>query len=119
MERARKLQVVLAYLKGMTAICWWQTVVNNLINAWDGAANNNTFEYVFKQQFQTAALVEMWSTELDQRQKQPNETVDQYAASIRELYQRINTPSLPIQIDNVQAHIWFIAGIVHGSKAVW
>ncbi|CAG8777458.1 4648_t:CDS:1, partial [Rhizophagus irregularis] len=41
---ARKLQVMPAYLKG-TAAVWWQTVVNNPINAWGGAANNNTFEH--------------------------------------------------------------------------
>ncbi|EXX66326.1 hypothetical protein RirG_124890 [Rhizophagus irregularis DAOM 197198w] len=57
---ARKLQVVPAYLKG-TAAVWWQTVVNNPINAWGGVANNNTFEHVFKQQFRTPALVEMYN----------------------------------------------------------
>ena len=98
---ARKLQVVPAYLKGTAAI-WWQTVVNNPINAWDGIANNNTFEHVFLQQFRTPALVEMWSTKLDQRQQRPNETVDQYASAIRELYQCINTPAFAYP-DNVQA----------------
>ncbi|GET53772.1 hypothetical protein GLOIN_2v1869520 [Rhizophagus irregularis DAOM 181602=DAOM 197198] len=106
---ARKLQVVPAYLKG-TAAVWWQTVVNNTINAWGGAANNNTFEHVFKQQFRTPALVEMWSTELDQRQQQPSETVDQYASAIRELYQRINTPVFAYP-DNVQARK-FVSGLL-------
>ncbi|PKC02897.1 hypothetical protein RhiirA5_452867, partial [Rhizophagus irregularis] len=47
-NNVRKLQVVPAYLKGAAAV-WYQTVVGNPINAWDGAANNNTFEHVFKQ----------------------------------------------------------------------
>jgi hypothetical protein len=106
---ARKLQIVPAYLKGAAAI-WWQTVVNNPINAWDGAVNNNTFEHVFLQQFRTPALVEMWSTELDQRQQQSNETVDQYASAIRELYQRINTPAFAYP-DNVQARK-FVSGLI-------
>jgi polyhydroxyalkanoate synthesis regulator phasin len=106
---ARKLQIVPAYLKG-TAAVWWQTVVNNPINAWDGAANNNTFEHVFRQQFRTPALIEMWSTELDQRQQQPNETVDQYASAIQELYQRINTPVFAYP-DNVQARK-FVSGLI-------
>ncbi|RGB23695.1 hypothetical protein C1646_774144, partial [Rhizophagus diaphanus] len=83
---AQKLQIVPAYLKGVAAT-WWQTVVNNPINVWDGAVNNNTFEH-----------------------QQPNETVDQYAAAIRELYQRINTPVFAYP-DNVQA--WkFVSGLL-------
>ncbi|PKY32349.1 hypothetical protein RhiirB3_450473 [Rhizophagus irregularis] len=57
-NNARKLQIVLAYLKGAAAV-WYQTVAGNPINAWDGAANNNTFEHVFKQHFRTPALVEL------------------------------------------------------------
>lgn len=47
---AQKLQVVPTYLKEVAAT-WWQTVVNNPINAWDGAVKNNTFEHIFCQQF--------------------------------------------------------------------
>jgi hypothetical protein len=86
---ARKVQVVPAYLKGAAAT-WYQTVIGNPINAWNAAANNNNFEHVFRQRFRTPALVELWSTELDQRQQQPGESVDQYASAIQELYQRIN-----------------------------
>ncbi|CAB4471119.1 unnamed protein product [Rhizophagus irregularis] len=46
-NNARKLQIVPAYLKGAAAV-WYQTVVRNPINAWDGAVNNNMFEHVFK-----------------------------------------------------------------------
>ena len=96
-------------MKGAAAV-WWQTVVNNPINAWDGLANNNTFEHVFRQQFRTPALVEMWSTELDQRQQQVGESIDQYAAAIQELYQRVNTPAFAFP-DNVQARK-FVSGLL-------
>ncbi|CAG8754080.1 16703_t:CDS:2, partial [Rhizophagus irregularis] len=56
----------LSRLKGV-AVVWYQMVARNPINVWDGAANNNTFEYVFKQCFRTLALVELWSTKLDQQ----------------------------------------------------
>ncbi|CAB5391489.1 unnamed protein product [Rhizophagus irregularis] len=108
-NNVRKLQVVPAYLKGAAAV-WYQTVVGNPINAWDGAANNNTFEHVFKQRFRTPALVELWSTELDQRQQQPGESVDQYASSVQELYQRINDGAFAYP-DNIQARK-FISGLL-------
>src|SRR5215469_12547953 len=107
-NNARKIQVVPAYLKGAAAV-WYQTVIGNPINAWGGAQNNNTFEHVFKQRFRTPALVELWSTELDQRQQQPEESVDQYASSIQELYQRINDGAFAYP-DNIQARK-FVAGL--------
>ncbi|CAB4389358.1 unnamed protein product [Rhizophagus irregularis] len=108
-NNARKLQIVPAYLKGAAAV-WYQTVIGNPINAWDGAANNNTFEHVFKQRFRMPTLVELWSTELDQCQQQPGESVDQYASSVQELYQRINDGAFAYP-DNIQA--WkFIAGLL-------
>ncbi|RGB27034.1 hypothetical protein C1646_769632 [Rhizophagus diaphanus] len=54
-NNAQKLQVIPAYLKGAAAV-WYQTVVGNPINMWDGAANNNTFKRVFKQRFRMPAL---------------------------------------------------------------
>jgi hypothetical protein len=54
-------------------------------------------------------MVEMWSTELDQRQQKVGETVDQYASTIRELYQRVNTPAFAYP-DNVQARK-FVSGL--------
>ncbi|CAB4433280.1 unnamed protein product [Rhizophagus irregularis] len=108
-NNARKLQIVPAYLKGAAAV-WYQTVAGNPINAWDGAANNNTFEHVFKQRFRTPALVELWSTELDQRQQRPDESVDQYASSVQELYQRINDGAFAYP-DNIQARK-FISGLL-------
>ncbi len=106
---ARKLQVVPAYLKNAAAV-WYQTVMGNPVNAWDGAANPNTFEYIFKQRFRTPALLELWSTELDQRQQRSEETVDQYASSIQELYQRINDNAFAYP-DNLQARK-FVSGLL-------
>ncbi|CAB4392219.1 unnamed protein product [Rhizophagus irregularis] len=108
-NNARKLQIVPAYLKGAATV-WYQTVIGNPINAWDGAANNNTFEHVFKQRFRMPALVELWSTKLDQRQQQPGESVDQYASSVQELYQRINDGAFAYP-DNIQARK-FITGLL-------
>ena len=107
-NNARKVQVVPAYLKGAAAV-WYQTVAPNPINAWAGAANVNNFEHVFRQRFRTPSLVELWSTELDQRQQRPAETVDQYASAIQELYQRINDGAFAYP-DNIQARK-FISGL--------
>lgn len=62
-----KLQVVPAYLKEPAAV-WYQAAVLAPINVWTAAANVNSFEYAFLTQFWTATMVEMWATELDQRQ---------------------------------------------------
>ncbi|PKY59154.1 hypothetical protein RhiirA4_481663, partial [Rhizophagus irregularis] len=58
----------------------------------------------------TPALVELWSTELDQRQQRPNESVDQYTSSVQELYQRINDRAFAYP-DNIQARK-FISGLL-------
>ncbi|CAB4375500.1 unnamed protein product [Rhizophagus irregularis] len=105
---ARKLQVVPAYLKGPAAV-WYQAAVVAPINAWVAAANANNFEHAFLTRFQTAAMVEMWATELDQRQQQPNESVDEYASSIQELYQRVNDAAFAYP-DNLQARK-FVSGL--------
>uniref|UniRef100_U9UX57 CCHC-type domain-containing protein n=1 Tax=Rhizophagus irregularis (strain DAOM 181602 / DAOM 197198 / MUCL 43194) TaxID=747089 RepID=U9UX57_RHIID len=54
-------------------------------------------------------MVEMWATELDQRQQQPNESVDEYASSIQELYQRVNDAAFAYP-DNLQARK-FVSGL--------
>ena len=72
--------------------------------------NNNTFEHVFKQRFRTPALVELWATELDQRQQQLGESVDQYASAVQELYQRINDGAFAY-LDNIQARK-FVSGLL-------
>lgn len=105
---ARKLQVVPAYLKGPAAV-WYQAAVLAPINAWAAAANVNNFEHAFLTRFRTAAMVEMWATELDQRQQQPNESVDEYASSIQELYQRVNDAAFAYP-DNLQARK-FVSGL--------
>jgi hypothetical protein len=105
---ARKLQIVPAYLKGPAAV-WYQAAVLAPINAWAAAANVNSFEHAFLTRFRTAAMVEMWATELDQRQQQPNESVDEYASSIQELYQRVNDAAFAYP-DNLQARK-FVSGL--------
>ena len=105
---ARKLQVVPAYLKGPAAT-WYQIAAGAPINAWAVAANNNNFEHAFLTRFRTPAMVEMWDTELEQRQQQPGESVDEYASSIQELYQRVNDAVFAYP-DNLQARK-FISGL--------
>ncbi|RGB21714.1 hypothetical protein C1646_777443, partial [Rhizophagus diaphanus] len=70
----------------------YQSVAGNSLIAWAGAMNNNTFEHVFKQKFCTPALLELWFTELDQRQQQPEES-------------RVNDDAF-VYPDNVQARIF-------------
>ncbi len=106
---ARKIQVVPAYLKGGATV-WYQTAVNAPINAWAVAANMNNFEHAFLTRFRTPAMVEMWGIELDQRQQQPGETVDEYALSIQELYQRVNDAVFAYP-DNLQARK-FVSGLL-------
>jgi hypothetical protein len=79
---ARKLQVVPAYLKGSVAT--WYQITNNATNfvAWDGANNATDFSHTFLNRYRTAAMIEMWETELDQRQQQSSESVDEYASAI-------------------------------------
>ncbi|PKB93302.1 hypothetical protein RhiirA5_441708 [Rhizophagus irregularis] len=55
-------------------------------------------------------MVEMWATELDQRQQQPNESVDEYTSSIQELYQRVNDAAFAYP-DNLQARK-FVSGLI-------
>src|SRR3989337_1358908 len=107
---ARKCAVVPAYLKGVAAV-WYQTTnAANALNAWNNpAAVLNSFEHQFELRFRTPALIETWSTELDQRQQKPNENVDDYAADVIRLYQRVNTAAFAYP-DAVQARK-FIQGL--------
>jgi len=92
----RKLEVVPAYLKG-AASTWWnanQALPNgnaNRITAWTGNNNNTDFIQNFPTAFRTQTLVEIWTTELEQRRQQPGEDVDTYAAALQELYRRVET----------------------------
>lgn len=91
---ANKLTVVPAYLKG-AASTWWTTNQNlnagnqNRIVAWTGNNNNTDFLVNFPATFRTETLIEIWTTELDQRRQQPGEPVDDYASSLQELYRRV------------------------------
>ncbi|GES79916.1 hypothetical protein GLOIN_2v1791382 [Rhizophagus clarus] len=74
----RKLEVVPAYLRG-AASTWWnanQALPNNnqnRITAWTGNNNNTDFIQNFPAAFRTQTLVEIWTTELEQRRQQPGE----------------------------------------------
>ncbi|PKK76506.1 Piwi-domain-containing protein, partial [Rhizophagus irregularis] len=91
---ANKLTVVPAYLKG-AASTWWTTNQNlnvgnqNRIVVWTGNNNNTDFLVNFPATFRTETLIEIWTTELDQRRQQPGEPVDDYASSLQELYRRV------------------------------
>jgi hypothetical protein len=95
-QNARKLEVVPAYLKG-AASTWWTTnqALNNgdpdRIVAWTGNNNNTDFTSNFPTAFRTQTLVEIWTTELEQRKQRPGEDVDSYAAALQELYRRVET----------------------------
>jgi hypothetical protein len=85
-------------LKG-PASTWWTT--NQALNAgnpnrivnWDGNNNNTDFVTHFPTAFRTDTLVEIWTTELENRHQQPRESVDEYASALRELYRRVETPA--------------------------
>jgi hypothetical protein len=91
---ADKLAIVPANLKG-AASTWWMTnqaLPNknpNKITHWSGQNNNHDFIATFSATFQTETLIEIWITQLDQRRQQPGEPVDDYAASLQELYRRV------------------------------
>jgi len=95
-QNARKLEVVPAYLKG-PASTWWNAnqALNNVnpnrITAWTGNGNNTDFTANFPNAFRTQTLVEIWTTELEQRRQQPGENVNTYAAALQELYRRVET----------------------------
>jgi hypothetical protein len=90
------LEVVPAYLKG-AASTWWnanQALPNNAPNkivAWTGNNNNTDFIQNFPTAFRTQTLIEIWTTELEQKRQQPEEYVNTYAAALQELYRRVET----------------------------
>ncbi|CAB4443425.1 unnamed protein product [Rhizophagus irregularis] len=92
----RKLEVVPAYLKG-AASTWWnsnQALPNNNPNkivVWTGNNNNTDFIQNFPTAFRTQTLIEIWTTELEQKRQQPGEDVNAYAAALQELYRRVET----------------------------
>ncbi|PKC57067.1 hypothetical protein RhiirA1_473076 [Rhizophagus irregularis] len=92
----RKLEVVPAYLKGADST-WWnanQALPNNNPNkvvAWTGNNNNTDFVLNFPAAFRTQTLIEIWTTELEQKRQQPGEDVNTYAAALQELYRRVET----------------------------
>ena len=92
----RKLEVVPAYLKS-SASTWWTAnqalnVGNvNRIVAWTGNNNNTDFVINFPDAFRSQTLVEIWTTELEQKRQQPGENINTYAAALQELYRRVET----------------------------
>ena len=93
---AQKLEVVPAYLKGATST-WWNAnqalnVSNaNRITAQTENGNNTNFTASFPTAFHTQTLIEIWTTELEQKCQQPGEDVNTYAAALQELYRRVET----------------------------
>jgi hypothetical protein len=83
-------------LKG-PAFTWWNA--NQALNAgnverivaWTGNGNNTDFVVKFPISFRTDTLVEVWTTELEQRRQQLDESVTEYAAVLQELYKRVET----------------------------
>ncbi|GET00511.1 retroviral-like aspartic protease 1 [Rhizophagus clarus] len=61
------------------------------IITWTGNNNNTDFVINFPNAFRTQTLVEIWTTELEQRHQQPGEDVNTYAAALQELYRRVET----------------------------
>ena len=87
----RKIQIVGAYLKGAAAT-WLanKRIIANWPTQWnpvDNTANsqNASFTYQFKLQFRTQDRVYEWQRQLKERKQLPGESVEQYAAAIREL----------------------------------
>ncbi|CAB5364533.1 unnamed protein product [Rhizophagus irregularis] len=64
---------------------------SNKITIWTGNNNNTDFIQNFPAAFRTQTLVEIWTTELEQRRQQPGEDVNTYAATLQELYRRVET----------------------------
>ncbi|GBB99001.1 hypothetical protein RclHR1_33900002, partial [Rhizophagus clarus] len=111
----RKLEVVLAYLKS-AASTWWnanQALPNNdpnKVTAWTGNNNNTNFIQNFPTAFRTQTLVEIWTTELEQRRQQPGEDVNTYAAALQELYRRVETNTF-VHPEAIKAHK-FVNGLL-------
>ena len=88
----RKMQIVGAYLKGTAAI-WLanKRLIENWPTQWNPANANHvadqnaSFTYQFRLQFRTQDRVYEWQRQLKERKQLPGESVEQYAAAVREL----------------------------------
>ncbi|CAB4466553.1 unnamed protein product [Rhizophagus irregularis] len=92
-NNVRKLQVVPAYLRS-TAAEWYQSLRQDnpgFITTWVAGLNGNAnnFEDRFLRRFRTAAMIEAWTIELEQRVQGPNETVEQYVTVLQKLFTRV------------------------------
>jgi hypothetical protein len=91
---ARKLQIVQAYLKG-TATTWFHERQNNPATAtqvWNTIIQvqvPNSFKQPFIDHFRTDTKVASWQQELTGLQQAAHQTVDQYAAKVKELTRRV------------------------------
>ena len=107
--------MVPAYLKD-PASTWWTTnqALNNgdanRVANWSGNNNNTDFVTNFPAAFRTDTLVEIWTTELENRRQQPRESVDEYVSSLRELYRRVETTAVNFP-DAVKAQR-FVTGLL-------
>ena len=93
----RKIQIVGAYLKGAAAT--WLANKRLLTHDWPTQWNptNNqqvnqlaSFTCQFKIQFRTQDRIYEWQRQLKERKQLPGESVEQYAAAIRELLRRVD-----------------------------
>ena len=75
----RALSILPVYLKG-NAGSWWTN--NNFYNY-------NNFVAAFRNYFRTSARIMTWRMELDTRYQRDNESIETYAASLRELFRKI------------------------------
>ena len=80
----------------------------NPANAADAGHQAASFTYQFKEQFRTADRIYEWQQQLNDRQQLPNETVEQYAAAIRELLRRIDPTD---QYPNILKVQLFVKGL--------
>ncbi|GES92856.1 hypothetical protein RCL_jg28146.t1 [Rhizophagus clarus] len=75
----------------------------NKVTAWTGNNNNTNFIQNFPTAFRTQTLVEIWTTELEQRRQQPGEDVNTYAAALQELYRSVETNAF-VHPEAIKAH---------------
>ncbi|CAG8530301.1 3786_t:CDS:2 [Ambispora leptoticha] len=87
----RRLAVVGAHLSGLAAL-WWenQTYGNNGIRYWENEETPcQSFVHQFRQAFCTPALINQWNNELLSRRQRVGESVDQYAADMLMMFNRV------------------------------
>lgn len=92
-----KFQVVGGFLQGSAATWYTEATAqgaNNQINQWspqNNLQNDTSFTTRFIQRFRTHTLLTRWRHELQNRVQGPNETVDEYARSIKKLIKQVET----------------------------